>query len=290
MPAAKASQRRHPLPPSDTASPTASPALPDRRPALNRRRWQGLRTILALILREMSTTYGRSPGGYIWAVAQPLGMIVVLAFAFAMMLRSPSLGTSFIVFYASGFLPFDLYRQVYGAVAATIRFSKPLLQYPIVSWVDAVLARFLLNMLTAVTVTCLLLSVLLLVTDVNVIIDLPPMVRAMILAALLGLGIGTLNCVLTGLFPVYANAWSIATRPLFLASGIIYIYEDLPAMAANILWYNPLIHITGLMRTGLYPAYAPQYISETYVLIWGLVPLVFGLILLGRYYRDILNR
>ncbi|MEL6475009.1 MAG: sugar ABC transporter permease, partial [Pseudomonadota bacterium] len=33
-----------------------------------RRRFASLRSIIALMLREMATSYGRSPGGYLWAV------------------------------------------------------------------------------------------------------------------------------------------------------------------------------------------------------------------------------
>jgi len=112
----------------------------------------------------------------------------------------------------------------------------------------------------------------------------------MALAMLLGLGIGVINCAVTGLFPVWDVVWSMITRPLFIASGILYLYDDLPQLAREILWYNPLIHITGLMRQGFFPTYKPIYINEVYVIITALVSLVLGLILLGRYHRDILNR
>lgn len=286
MAGTKASQGRRAL----SLGEIAPSDLPRRRPRRTRRRWPSLRNIAALVLREMSTTYGRSPGGYLWALAEPLGMIIVLSIAFSLLLRTPSLGTSFILFYASGFLPFNLYQKAALTVSGSIGFSKALLLYPVVSWLDAILARFVLNTLTAIVVTALLLPILLFATGTNVVLDMLPMIRALIYAALLGLGIGTLNCVLFGLFPVYANAWRIVTRPLFIASAVLYIYEDLPKVASDIIWYNPLVHVTGLMRTGLYPTYAPQYISEAYVLACALIPLVFGLMLLRRHYRTILNR
>ena len=36
-----------------------------------------LRAVAALVLREMSTRYGRTPGGYLWAILEPLGMIIM---------------------------------------------------------------------------------------------------------------------------------------------------------------------------------------------------------------------
>lgn len=268
---------------------------PAPRPALapaaaGRRRFATVRTVLALVLREMSSRYGRTPGGYVWAVLEPLAAIIVLSVGFSLVLRAPSLGTSFLLFYATGYLPFDLYMSVSNQVARAINFSKPLLQYPAVTWLDAVLARFLLNSLTSILVAILLLGGILIATDARTTLDMVPVVRAMALAMLLGLGVGTLNCALIGLFPIWEVAWSIITRPLFLASGIFYIYEDLPPLAQDILWYNPLIHILGLMRTGFFPTYTAAYVNEVYVLAVSLVLLALGQILLGRYHREILNR
>lgn len=254
------------------------------------RRFATMRTILALILREMSTRYGRTPGGYLWGIAEPLAAILVLSLGFSLVLRSPSLGTSFLLFYATGYLPFDLYQSVSNAVARAINFSKPLLKYPAVTWVDAVLARFLLNSLTSILVTALLLTGILAVIESRTVLDLVPMVEAMAMAMILGLGLGTLNCALIGLFPIWEVTWSIFTRPLFLASGIFFLYEDMPPLAQDILWYNPLMHVTALMRTGFYPTYSATFVNELYVLGLGLLFLTLGLILLGRYHRDILNR
>ncbi len=205
-------------------------------------------------------------------------------------MRTPSLGSSFLLFYATGYLPFNLYLTVSGTVANSIGFSKPLLKYPAVTWVDAVLGRFLLNSLTSVLITLILLSGILLVVNTRAIVDIPPLIQAMALSMILALGVGVLNCALMGLFPIWVVIWSVVTRPLFLASGVIFIYDQLPPLAQDILWYNPLIHITGLMRTGVYSMYAPQYISQTYVMACGLITLTLGLILLGRFHRDILNR
>ena len=238
----------------------------------------------------MSTRYGRTPGGYVWAVLEPLGAILILSIGFSLLLRSPSLGNSFILFYASGYLVLSLYQQVSLTVARSLFFSRSLLKYPSVTWCDAILARFLLNTLTNVMVCFVLLSAIILLIDTRIFFDVVPMVVAMSLSALLGLGVGTLNCVIFGLFPAWENFWNIATRPLFLASGIFYIYEDLPTLAQDILWWNPLMHLTGLMRTGLYVTYRPDYLSITYVLVFSMVPLTLGLLFLRRYHTDILNR
>ncbi|MDU8930038.1 ABC transporter permease [Alisedimentitalea sp. MJ-SS2] len=271
--------------PTDPSLPTP---LPTAGPGTTRP-FATPRTVMALVLREMSTRYGRSPGGYVWAILEPLGSIIVLGLGFSLLLRSPSLGSSFILFYATGYLPFNLYQSLSLTISRAISFSKPLLFYPAVTWVDAVLARFILNSLTGILVTYLLLAGILAVADTRVVLDAQPMLVAIGQAMILGLGVGVLNCALIGLMPTWEMVWSIFTRPLFLASGIFYIYEDLPQMAQDILWYNPLMHVTGYMRMGFYPMYEPEYLAPAYAVGFGLICLTMGLILLGRYHRDILN-
>lgn len=254
------------------------------------RSWSTPRAIAALILREMSTRYGRSPGGYIWAVLEPLGSVLILGIGLSLLVRTPSLGTNFFLFYATGFLPFTLYQNLALYVGRCINFSKPLLKYPAVTWVDAMFARLILNSLTSILVTYILLAGILALADTNTVLSLPPMLVAISLAILLGWGVGALNCALIGLIEAWDLIWSIFTRPLFLASGVIFIYEDMPAGLQEILWYNPIMHVVGYMRMGFYPMYNPAYLSPIYTIGFAMICLAFGLLLLGRYHRDILNK
>lgn len=262
----------------------------NKSPDASKKRFTTTRNILALMLREMSTRYGRTPGGYIWAVVEPVAAIMFLSLGFSLLLRSPSLGTSFILFYSSGYLILHMYNNICTPVARAITFSKSLLRYPAVNWMDAILARLILNMLTNVAITIMLFTVIVATIDVSVVFNLPPMIEAFVLAIVLGFGLGCLNCCLFGLFPAWEVVWNIVTRPLFIASGVIFIYEDIPRFAQDILWYNPLFHLTGLIRSGIYPTYSPDYISVTYVLSFGMTACAIGLLLTRRYNRVILMR
>jgi capsular polysaccharide transport system permease protein len=267
------------------------PALPTLTPVRgSTRRFATLRTIVALILREMSTRYGRTPGGYLWTVLEPLAAILFLSIGFSLMVRSPALGNSFLLFYATGYMPFDLYGNLARTCRHAIGFSKPLLRYPAVTWIDAMMARLLLNGLTSVFNTFLLIGGILLITDARAMLDPEPILVALFLAILLGLGVGSINAVLTAFFPIWDIIWNVVNRPLFIASGIFFLYDDMPRYAQDILWYNPLIHIVGLMRQGFYATYTAAYVSELYVLFLSLGLTAFGFLLLARFNREIMNR
>ena len=252
--------------------------------------FSAMRSILALILREMSSTYGDSPGGYVWTVLHPIGMIAVLSLGFSLLVKSPSLGTSFVLFYATGFLTYDIYNQMMKKVSASLQYSKAMLAYPRVIWLDAVMARFFLNTLTLSMVFCIVITGILSVIETRTVITIQPILLGLSICALVGLGVGMVNCLLAGLFPVWAIIWKVLSRPMFIASGVIFIYDDMPPLVQDILWWNPILHATGLVRTGFYPNYYASYISLEYGFGLALGLIATGLLFLQPYHEKILNR
>lgn len=239
---------------------------------------------MALILREMGTTYGRSPGGYLWAILSPVGAIVMMALAFSLFVHAPPLGTSFILFYATGFLPFDLFNQLSAKIGMAIRYSRPLLKYPGVTWLDAIMGRFLLNFLTLLTSFTIVIIGIIMAISHPVTLNILPILVGLSLAALVGLGVGMLNCLLIGYFPVWERIWAIISRPLFLASGILFLYENLPVAVQQFMWWNPLLHAISLVRTGFYPTYHATFVSLSYSFGVALVLILLSLIFLRRGY------
>lgn len=247
------------------------------------------RTLIALILREMSTTYGRTAFGYLWAILEPAAGILLLTLVFSIALRSPALGTNFPLYYASGLLPFMSYMDVNGKISQALRFSRPLMSFPAVTYADALLARLILNALTQFMVAGLTIGAIVLAYSLDVMIDYPVVLLAMLLAMLLAFGIGTLNCYLFFQFPMWERIWGILNRPIFFISCIFFLFETVPEAFQKYLWFNPLVHITGLFRRGVYPNYAAEYVSIPYLLAISLISLLLGLTLLRRHHRQILN-
>lgn len=253
-------------------------------------RFAGLRAIVALMLREMATSYGRSPLGYLWAVLEPVAGIALLTAIFSSGFRSPPMGTNFAIFYASGLVPFIMYVDLSSKILASLSFSRNLLVYPRITLLDALLARFVLNGLTQLLVGYLLFSGILILFDTQTVLDLPKLGLAYVMAASLGLGIGTLNCFLVGVFPSWQRVWAIVNRPLFLISCIFFVFDSVPEPYRSILWYNPMIHVVGQSRSAFYPYYDAPYVSSLYVFSIALVCFLLGLLFLRRYANTILEQ
>jgi len=246
--------------------------------------------VVALMLREMSTSYGRSPGGYIWAILEPVAGIGLLTVIFSIGFRAPSLGISFAMFYATGILPFGMFTDISGKLGQALNYSKQLLAYPRVTFVDAILARLLVNMMTQLLVNYIIIIGIMMFFETRTTPDLAIIARAYALVVMFSLGVGTLNSYLMRRFDIYQRFWSILMRPLFLLSCVLFLFETIPQPYRDYLWYNPLTHIIGLMRRGYFGNYDALYVSELYVLICSLIPLVIGIMLLRRDHKSTLER
>ncbi len=267
----------------------ADGAAPRLRPIGTQLWFATLRTIAALVLREMSSTYGRSPGGYLWVVMEPVLGIALLTLVFSLGFRSPPLGTNFAIFYASGLMPFFVFLDISGKVTQSLRYSRHLLSFPRVTFLDAVLARFLLSLLTKLLVSALIFGLILWIWDTRTIFDTPRVMLSFAMATALGLGVGLMNCLLMARWTIWQSVWSVLTRPLVLISGVILLPESIPQPYRDWMNWNPLVHVTGEMRRGFYYSYEAEYVDPTYVFGLSLLLGVTGLLFLRRYYRDLLE-
>lgn len=267
----------------------AAPSTSILRPVAGSRRFATLRAVLALVLREMGTTYGRTSGGYIWAIAEPVGGIAILALIFSVGFRHPPMGTNFAIFYATGLVPFLFYMDISSKLSQSITYSKSLLTYPAVTFLDAIIGRLVTNLVTQLLVAYIVFTGIMVLMDTRT--DPQPLLIALsfAMATVLAMGIGVLNCFLFTAFPTWQKIWGILNRPMFIISCVLFVFDSIPQPWRDYLWWNPLVHIVGQMRKGFYPGYSGDYISPAYVFAVGLGLLALGLALLLRYHRDLLN-
>lgn len=255
----------------------------------NRGRLIGARAVFALILREMTTTYGKSAGGYFWAIAEPVGAIVLMSVVFSQIMSNPPLGQSFLLFYASGFLVMSAYNAISINVAMSIRFSKALLAYPSVTYIDAIVARFLLTTLTQMQVFAIVIIGAIAMQHMQVNVNFIAIARAWGMIMALGTAVGLVNCYLMTTFPVWQPIWAILNRPLFLVTGVLHMVDELPETVRDISLLLPPAHLIMMMRRGIYDTYDAPYVSEPFVYGVALVIGAIGMLLLHRHHRELLS-
>lgn len=257
-------------------------------PSTNRR-FATLRTISALVLREMSATYGRSPGGYVWMILEPALGITLLTAIFSAGFRNPALGTNFAIFYATGLVPFQMYVTIAGSVGNAVKASRSLLAYPGVTFFDALMARLILTVLTQALVSYVVISAIRMIYVTQTVVEFDTILVGYSMLIVFATAVGLMNGFLFMKYEIWARVWGIISRPLVFISGVIFLYDNMPEPYRGWLWWNPLVHCIGVIRSGFYIHYDALYASPLYVFTVSAIVGVTGMLFLSRHYRELLE-
>lgn len=234
------------------------------------------RVIFALILREMSTRFGKSSLGYIWAVIMPFALIMLKTAMFSFIGRSPDLGQSFTLFFATGLVPFLMFSHISNGVGKAVSSNKALLGYPHVKEIDTFFARGILESATLL-VAALFILVVLHIQEVDYVVrsflELFGLIGVIVMFSV---GLGMVNAQVFEYLPSYEQFFSMIRMPLFFLSGIFYIADTLPIMVREILIWNPLLQFSEWMRSIFYHGFDSPYVNHEYLFAWS-----FGLFFIG---------
>ena len=235
--------------------------------------------VAALVVRETSTRFGSKPGGYIWALLEPAAHIAFLSLIFMAIARTPALGQSFPLFFATGFVGFQFYQATVSYLNTAVTSNRALLSYPNVAPFDTILARYILQLGTTAVVGVCVFSVIGLSLRNPLTIQWHFIIEAALAASLLALGSAFANNILFQKFPLYEKFYGIVTRPLFLVSGVFFLPDTLPHPARETVLLNPLAHVIMLFRKGFYPEYRAIGYDAGYLYSFALSLLLGGMFL-----------
>ena len=242
------------------------------------------RVILALALREVHTLYGGKSLGYLWAIVRTVfGVAVFWAirhFAHAV----PPHGMTVLTYLVAGFGVWYIISQTIGKCMSSVDANRALLTFPQVTPLDIMLARCLVITSTQVVSMAIILGIGTLF-DYNVTVsDVGLLITSILLAALLGLGLGALLNSLAFYLPALQQIVPMFMRILFFTSGIFYSVSAFSHRVGDFLMLNPIMQLIELMRMALANGYVSLYADFWYVVQVTLGSLFLGL-LLERFVR-----
>lgn len=224
------------------------------------------RVLHALIIRETRTRFGESRLGYGWAVLEPLLHITVLWVMFALLMHGqPPIGRSFFIFYFTGLFPYHVFVHTSGNMVHAIPNNGSLLQLPLVTKFDVVLARGIVEVVTDLIVALILLSGFCALGFGGAPDDVWNACLALVAVAALGWGTGFVNAVIAQRVRSWDKIWVQATRVLYFASGIFYAPGMMPDWVRRVLVWNPVLQAIEWFRSACFDGYRPHWLDRTYL-------------------------
>jgi capsular polysaccharide transport system permease protein len=229
-------------------------------------RW---RVIGAVIRRDIRTRFGHTRIGYAWAILEPIGHLLTLGMVFYALNHSPPpLGTNLFLYYITGLVPFLMFGHVSHDMMGAAEGGNAMLQLPIVRRTDLIVAHALRQFATELIVGIVIFGTAALLGLQGMPADPPAAAAGAILLGLLGLGIGSVNVVLSSFFPSYETFYAAVIRLLYFGSGIYYSPITMPDMVRDWLVWNPVLQGIDLFRSGFFSQYHPHWLNVPYLLAW----------------------
>ena len=251
-----------------------------------------LRVIIALVRRETRAHFGELRLGYLWAIIEPAGHVVIMSAFFIFILRRhiPIRG-SMMLFFLTGLIPYFWYHKLAVYLMGAVNGNRALLNLPSVKPFDVIMSRAIVESWTYFLVGLLLFTVVLLTGAPEAIPRAPLTLAAAIgVTVLIGTGLGMINAALISVIPQWGFFFNNSFGMLYLLSGIFFLIEQVPPPFRDYLLWNPLLHMIIWWRNGFYADYSLAYLDRSYVLWFGVASMVIGLVLIRLFRRNMLDR
>lgn len=216
--------------------------------------WSYHDMVYAMALRDFQSRYAGTLGGTIWAVVQPLSIIAVFYFVFAIGFRVQSpVDTPFILWFVCGLMPWFLFSDTLIGVANSVTSNVHLVKKTI--FPTEVLAPVkVASAIPPHAIFLLILFIMLYCFNVPFSFGRFLIVYYFICMVVVLLGLGWLLSALQVFYRDIGQALAVFLNVWFWATPIVWPEQNIPEDLRWILFYNPMYYIVAGYRDALiYP-------------------------------------
>jgi len=244
--------------------------------------------VKALLLREIITRFGTQKLGYLWAVVEPMSTIVVFAVIKELLHSKAMPGISYPVFLASGFVAYNMFKNIALRSMDAFSANKGLFVYKQVKPFDTLISRALIEFsLTGVIVLIFLFIGWYLGLDLRC-KNILGVILGYLWIAFFGLSLGVFFAVMAFFYENFKKIINLIFLPLFFMSALFYTLDSLPPLVREILLFNPIVHFMEMIHGNYFYPLHTDYVNYTYMMFWCLVPLFLGLWMYKKAERKII--
>ena len=238
-----------------------------------------MRVIKALMLRELTTRFGRENIGFLWVMAEPLLFAVLVGLLWRVMKGPFESGVDVIAFTVSGYIPLVFFRSTIGRAISSFTANSGLLYHRQIKVLDLIMVRFIVEFVGHL-MAYLFIAVVLFAFDIfPVPYDFGFLMLGWLYYALFTLAITLVVAPLSEMSEVVEKFVPVTTYMMVPFSGAFYFVSSLyPAAAAVVLW-SPPVHGMEMMRYGVFGPGVDPHFDFLYPLQFCLPTLVLGLVL-----------
>ncbi|WP_296721676.1 ABC transporter permease [Erythrobacter sp.] len=238
-----------------------------------------VRVIKALMLRELSTRFGRENIGFLWVMAEPLLFAVLVGILWRSMKGPFEFGVDIIAFVVTGYIPLVLFRSSLSRAMNSFTANGSLMYHRQIKVLDLLLVRFLIELVGHMMAYLFIAVVLGALGNFPWPYDFGFLLLGWAYYSLFSFAVCLVVAPLSEASEVLEKFLPVTAYLMVPFSGAFFVVSSLSPEAAAIVLYSPPVHGMEMMRYGVFgPSIDPQY-DYLYPLQFSLPCMVLGLLL-----------
>jgi capsular polysaccharide transport system permease protein len=243
------------------------------------------RVIWALLLRELSTRYGRQNIGFLWLIGEPLIFALSVTLMWGLIKPEFEHGIRVVPFVVTGYMCLILSRHIIQHGMNCVRANSGLLYHRHITVMHLFIARLALEFVGVSFAFFVIFGFLALIGQMAPPQNLPLVYAGWVLMAWMAVGLALIFGALSEIFEFVERVVGVVTYLMVPMSGAFYMAAWIPGAFRKFLLALPFIHPVEMIRAGFFGEFVTTYYSTPYAIAWGAGLTLLGLALL-RLVRD----
>jgi len=230
--------------------------------------------------------------GLFWTFFEPFFQIFMFISLRMLIISNTGQASNFdyAVFMASGFIAFNMFRNILSGATGAFTANKALFSYKQVKPIDTIIGRVMVELFLTSIIVFIFLAIGFFLQTSNLFPENILMVFAGYLwLTVFSFAIGLLVAVGNTFFISIGKLIGIISFPLLILSAIFFPLISLPPAAQEILLYNPVLHFMEMIHGYYIYELDDRFVDYQYMLLWTVIPLFIGIWLYNMLEKRIIS-
>jgi capsular polysaccharide transport system permease protein len=245
------------------------------------------RVISALMIRELTTRYGRENIGFLWVMVEPLLFAGLVSVFWTFMKGPEEHGVNIVAFIVTGYLPLTLFRHSVGRAVKVFSVNGSLMYHRQIKVLDFIFVRFLIEMIGGMMAYLFVGIVLVYFGYFPIPSDYGLLVAGWLLYSFFTLSLCFMIAPLSEISETVEKLIPVTTYIMIPLSGTFNMVSWLTPEAREVLLWSPPVNAMEMMRAGVFGDSVHAYYYAAVPIVFSLVCTALGLFLCRRVRRTL---
>ncbi len=240
------------------------------------------RIMHALLLRELSTRFGRDNIGFLWIMGEPIIFAAGVSLLWSQIRPPYEDGIPLIPFIITGYMPLILLRQIVGYSVNAVKGGVFLLYHRMITPLHLIISRSLIEFIGI----SMSFFVIVIVYHALGLMQFPTrfagfalIYEGWFLLAWVSISLGLVMSALAEIFEAVEKFIQIVTYVSIPISGAFLMAVDMPPKLRGMSMSLPLIHCFEMLRRGYFGDGVVTIYNASFAVAWAVILTLLGLIL-----------